>query len=129
MGSHPVNLAFRFILEIVSLVGAFRLGLSLSNGVVGWVLGLAFTVAAMALWATFRVPGDESANGEAPYPVSGPIRLLIEVGLFGAGAVGWFVAGPEWMAWSNLAGLTLHHVLSYDRITWLLSPSAGGSQE
>ena len=129
MGSHPVNLAFRFILEIVSLIGVFRLGLSLSSGVTGWVLGLAFTLAAMILWATFRVPGDESANGQAPYPVSGPIRMLIEVALFGAGAVGWFVAGPEWMAWSNLAGLTLHHVLSYDRIAWLLSTSAGGSQE
>ena len=129
MGSHPVNLAFRFILEVVSLVGVFRLGLSLSNGVAGWVLGPAFTLAAMVVWATFRVPGDESANGEAPYPVSGPIRLLIEIGLFGAGAVGWFVVGPEWMAWSNLAGLTLHHVLSYDRLGWLFSSSTGDSNE
>jgi hypothetical protein len=78
------------------------------------------TFVAMALWATFRVPGDASARGDAPYSVTGPARLVIELVVFGGGALGWFVAGPSWMAWAYLAALVLHHGLSYDRIGWLL---------
>lgn len=120
MGFHPVNLTFRFLLEIVGLVGLFRLGLDTGTGAWRWVLAFAFTFAAMALWATFRVPGDASAKGEAPYSVSGPVRLVIELVVFGGGALGWFVAGPSWMSWTYLAALVLHHGLSYDRIGWLL---------
>jgi hypothetical protein len=120
MGFNPVNLTFRFLLEIIGLVGTFRLGLEVGTGIWRWVLAVGFTFAAMALWATFRVPGDQSAKGDAPYAVSGPMRLLIELVVFGAGAVGWFVAGPNWMAWAYLSALTLHHVISYDRIAWLI---------
>ncbi|MEX0795934.1 MAG: YrdB family protein [Acidimicrobiia bacterium] len=120
MGFNPVNLTFRFLLEIIGLIGLFRLGLELGTGLWRWVLAAGFTFAAMALWATFRVPGDRSARGEAPYSVSGPVRLLIELVVFGAGAFGWFVAGPNWMAWAYVAALAFHHIISYDRIAWLL---------
>lgn len=124
MGFHPANLTFRFLLEIVGLIGVFRLGFDAGTGVWRWVFAFAFTFAAMALWATYRVPGDKSAKGDAPFAVSGPVRLLIELVVFGAGLFGWFVAGPSWMAWSYLGALVLHHVISYDRIGWLLR---GGS--
>ncbi len=120
MGFNPVNLTFRFLLEIIGLVGLFRLGLEVGTGPWRWILAVGFTFAAMALWATFRVPGDRSAKGDAPYPVSGPVRLLIELVVFAAGAVGWFVAGPSWMAWAYPGALTLHHLVSYDRIAWLI---------
>ena len=120
MGFHPINLTFRFLLEITGLVGLFRLGLDTGTGAWRWVLAGALTFVAMALWATFRVPGDASAKGDAPYSVSGSVRLLIELVVFGGGALGWFVAGPLWMAWVYLAALVLHHGLSYDRIGWLL---------
>lgn len=120
MGFNPVNLTFRFVLEIVGLVGLFRLGLEIGTGLWRWALAAAFTFAAMTLWATFRVPGDRSARGEAPYSVSGRVRLLIELLVFGAGALGWFVTGPDWMAWGYVAALAFHHMISYDRIAWLL---------
>lgn len=120
MGFNPINLTFRFLLEIIGLIGIFRLGLEIGTGLWRWVLAAGFTFAAMALWATFRVPGDRSAGGEAPYSVSGPVRLLIEAVIFGAGAVGWFVTGPDWMAWAYLSALALHHLISYDRIAWLV---------
>lgn len=120
MGFNPINLTFRFLLEILGLVGLFRLGLELGTGLWKWVLAAGLTFAAMALWATFRVPGDRSASGEAPYSVSGPVRLLIEIVVFGAGAFGWFVTGPDWMAWAYLSALALHHIISYDRIVWLI---------
>ena len=120
MGFNPVNLTFRFLLEIVGLIGLFRLGLEVGTDLWGWAFAVLLTFAAMALWASFRVPGDRSASGEAPYAVAGPVRLLIEMVVFGTGAFGWFVAGPDWMAWSYLAALGLHHIISYDRIGWLI---------
>lgn len=120
MGFNPINLTFRFLLEIIGLIGLFRFGLEVGSGLWKWVLAAGLTLAAMALWATFRVPGDRSASGEAPYSVSGPVRLLIELVVFGAGAVGWFVAEPEWMAWGYLSALAVHHLISYDRIAWLI---------
>ena len=120
MGFNPINLTFRFLLEIIGLIGLFRLGLEIGTDLWKWVLAAGFTLAAMALWATFRVPGDRSASGEAPYSVSGPGRLLIELAVFGSGAVGWFATGPSWMAWGYVGALVIHHVISYDRIAWLI---------
>lgn len=120
VGFHPANLSFRFLLEIVALVGLFRLGLELGDGGWRWVLGLAITIAGMTAWATWRVPGDRSAKDDAPYPTTGPRRLLIELSVFALGEVGWLLGGPEWVAWANLGALVLHHGLSYDRIGWLL---------
>jgi hypothetical protein len=126
VGFNQTNLTFRFLLEIIALVGLFRLGNELGSG--GWRFGLAvgFTVAAMLIWATYRVPGDESAKGEAPMAVSGRARLVIELMIFGSGAAGWFIAGPTWFAWAYLVALVLHHVLSYDRLAWLLAVDAEG---
>lgn len=128
MGFHPANLGFRFILEILSLIGVFRLGLNLGDGGLAWVYGFGFTVAAMVLWATFRVPGDKSAKGDAPFAVTGKTRILIEVAVFGAGTYGWFVSGPRWLAWSYTVGVAIHFILSYDRLGWLLRVGADGSE-
>jgi hypothetical protein len=126
MGFHPGNLTFRFLLEIVALVGLYRLGSHLGSG--GWQLGLAvgLTLAGILIWPTYRVPGDASAKGDAAVAVSGTARLVIELVIFGAGAWGWFLAGPAWFAWSFLAALILHHVVSYDRIGWLLQVNSSG---
>lgn len=126
VGFNQTNLTFRFVLELVGLVGIFRLGLELGTGPWRWGLGLGLTLAAMVVWAVYRVPGDESASGGASYPVAGPVRLIIEVLVFAAGAVGWFMAGPPWMAWTYLGGLVLHHILSYDRLGWLLRVDSEG---
>lgn len=80
----------------------------------------------MLVWPTYRVPGDASAKGNAPVAVSGKARLLIELLIFGGGAWGWFLAGPAWFAWTFLAGLVLHHVVSYDRVGWLMRVGSDG---
>lgn len=122
MGFHPANLTVRFILEVFSLIGIFRLGLTFSDGFGRWAWGAALTLTAMVFWAAFRVPGDESASGKAPYAIAGPVRLVLELAIFAVGVYGWFAAGPLWVAWANLAGLIAHHALSYDRIAWLFAP-------
>ncbi len=123
MGFHPVNLTFRFLLEVIALIGIFRLGLAFGDGLIGFAWGAGLTLLAMILWSTFRVPGDESAKDNAPFPIGGPVRLILELSIFGVGAWGWFVSGPDWVAWSNLVGLIVHHVVSYDRFAWLFAPA------
>lgn len=63
--------------------------------------------------------------------VSGRVRLLIEIAVFGLGAYGWFVTGPMWLAWANVSGLVAHYALSYDRVAWLLKtgPESGPVSE
>ncbi len=126
MGFNPANLAFRFVLEVVSLVGLFRLGLELGSGFWRWILAIVITFIGMALWANYRVPGDQSAKGTAPFAVSGVTRLAIEMLVFGVGAVGWFLSGPSWVAYTFLGGLVLHYLLSYDRIGWLMRVNSDG---
>ena len=127
MGFHPLNLGLRFILEILALVGIFRLGLSVvDSGLWRWAIAMGLTFIAATAWGTFRVPGDRSAKGNAPVAVPGSVRLLVELGVFGFGAYGHFVAGPTWLAWANLIALVVHFALSYDRIGWLIRVGSSG---
>ena len=112
MSQHPVNLGLRFVLEVVAVVGLIRLG----DGVWGWLLALAGVVA----WGIFRVPNDGTSSGRAPVAVPGPVRLAVEVSVFGLGLVGWFLSGPQWVAVADAIALGLHHVFSVDRLRWLL---------
>lgn len=47
--------------------------------------------------------------------------------MFGSGIIGWFVAGPAWVAWSYLVAVVLHHAISYDRLAWLFRVDAMGA--
>lgn len=125
MSQNPINLAVRFLLEIAGVVGLFRLGLSIADGAPGALLALALSIGAATAWGLFNVPGDRSRSGRAPVQVSGVTRLLVELMLLGGGAVGWFVAGPIWFAWTYTIVLVVHYLASWDRVSWLL----GGSSE
>ena len=83
-----------------------------------WAAGL--VVAAAVTWGTFAVPGDPSRSGRAPVPVPGPLRLLLELAFFAAGAWAFYAAGQP--AWGIILGAAtlVHYGLSYDRIRWLL---------
>lgn len=119
MGSHPVNLAIRFLLEIAAL---------LAMGIWGWGQGdywwrylLAFGVpiTAALVWGVFNVPNDPSRSGSAPIAVPGFIRLTIELSIF-AFAI-WALRDLDQNRISFVLGLiiVIHYILSYDRILWL----------
>lgn len=86
-GFHPVNLAFRLVLEISALVALGAGAYAVGSGPVAWLLAIAVPLIAALAWGTFNVPGDESRSGKAPVVVPGAIRLIIELALF-ATAVG-----------------------------------------
>jgi hypothetical protein len=120
MGTHPVNLAVRFILEICALAAMAYWGWTQHAGWLRFVLAIGLPVLAASVWGTFAVANDPSRSGNAPVPTPGIIRLILELGFFGLAIWMLYNAGAGWF--SLIMGVTvlIHYILSYDRIGWLL---------
>lgn len=119
-GFHPANLAFRLVLELAAFAALAIGGYAIGSGALSWVLAVGLPIGGMAAWGTFNVPGDRSRSGEAPVPVPGAIRLLVEAAVFGVAIVVVSFANQTYAA-ALLAGVVVHYALSIDRIKWLLS--------
>ena len=120
MGTHPANLALRFLLELTTLVALGAWGWNAGGRQWKWVLVVLVPVEAATAWGTFAVPEDPSRSGAAPVPVPGVVRLVLELGFFAAG-----VLALRSLGWERSAGLlglvaVLHYLASYDRVEWLV---------
>ena len=120
MGSHPFNLMIRFLLEIAAIAAV---------GIWGWKLGEEWTrflwasllpILLMTVWGVFAVPDDPSRSGNAPVPISGWLRLVIELGIFTCASWALFDLGFFKTAFIFAIICLLHYLVSYDRILWLL---------
>jgi hypothetical protein len=120
MGSHPINLAFRFFLEIVALLAMGYWGWTQHDGVMRFVWALGLPLLSAVVWGTFAVPDDPSRSGKAPVPVPGVIRLILELIVFTLGA--WCLYDSGLDVWGLVFGLAviIHYALSYDRVLWLV---------
>ena len=120
MSQHPINLGVRFILEMAGLIAMGMWGWRQGEGVLRFALALGVPLVAAALWGTFRVPGDTSSAGSAPVPVSGFVRLLLELVFFDFAAWCLFTVRPVY-GWVFAIVVLIHYAVSYDRVRWLLS--------
>lgn len=120
MGSNPINLAFRFILEIAALIAIGSWGWGQSDGALRYVLAIGLPLVAATLWGTFAVLDDPSRSGKAPVPVPGVVRLLLELAFFGAAAFGLYASDRVALSLIMAGAVIVHYALSYDRIGWLL---------
>ena len=120
MGTHPVNLAFRFLLAMAGLYVLARLGWRLGDGVFRYVLLAGIPLVAAAVWAVFAVPGDPGRSGKAVIAIPGSLRLLLELGFFGAVTWSLFEMRLDAWAWIYAICVLVHYAVSYDRIAWLL---------
>jgi hypothetical protein len=120
MSTNPVNLALRFILEMIALAIFGYRGWTMGSGFMRYVWTLLFPGVGAALWGTFRVPGDASHSGEAPVQVPGWVRLALELAIFIAAT--WALVSLDKMNLAIIYGgvVGLHYILSWDRILWLL---------
>lgn len=84
MGSNPINLAVRFILEMAGLVALGWWGWNQADGILRFVLALGVAILAAVLWGALAVPDDPSRSGDARVSVPGIVRLLLELAFFGA---------------------------------------------
>lgn len=120
MGTHPLNLAFRFVLELSALASLASFGWARFDGVARWLSAFGFPMLFMVLWGVFAVPDDPSRSGNAPVPVAGSVRLVVELGLFGAAALALYFGEHPRLAVALAASVIVHYMLSWDRIAWLL---------
>ena len=119
MSQNPLNLALRFLLEIIALVALGAWAKAQFPGASGFVLMILLPLLAATAWGTFNVKGDPSRSGKAPVPVPGVVRLLLEFAFFGSATWALFSLNPSY-GWIFGAVTVLHYLLLYDRIAWLL---------
>jgi len=119
--AHPINLIFRFILELCALTSLGIWGWNQSDGLFKFALSIGIPIIIAAIWGVFAVPNDPSRSGSAPVIVSGIVRLLIELAIF-AFAI-WSLYNIGSLRLSKILGIAvlLHYFLSYDRINWLIT--------
>jgi hypothetical protein len=82
-----INLALRFVLEMVVLVALFLWGTSISDSLPLQILfGLGFPLVAIVIWGLFVAP-------RASRRLPDPARLVLEIGVFGMGVLAFILSG------------------------------------
>jgi hypothetical protein len=117
---NTLNLALRFFLELAALAGFALLAWQSASGWWRFVIAVLVVIIAMALWGIFAVPNDPSRSGNAPVPVPGIVRLVLEFALLLGGAYAWYLGGFALIATVFTALVVFHYLLSIERIMWLL---------
>ena len=121
MGSHPINLAIRFLLELSALLAMGVWGWRQSEGWFRFLLALGIPIIAAVVWGTFAVPNDPSRSGAAPIPVPGLLRLAIELAIFAFATWALYNLGATRLCWALGVIVAAHYISSYDRILWLIT--------
>ena len=121
MGSHPINLAIRFLHEMSALVSAGMWGWKQSDGLFRYILAIGIPIILAAIWGTFAVPNDPSRSGSAPIVTPGVIRFAIELVFFAFAAWSLYDMGFNKVSLAFGIIVVLHYIISYDRILWLMS--------
>ena len=120
MGFHPINLALRFILEMVALLALAFWGWTTHDGMVRFLWAIGLPLLSAVIWGTFAVPDDRSRSGKAPVAVPGVLRLLLELAFFGLATWALIDAGQQTVGYLFGFVVIIHYALSYDRIIWLV---------
>ena len=123
MGSHPLNLIIRFLLELAALVALGAWGWqqgSDANTWLGYVLALGLPIISATVWGVFNVPNDPSRSGNAPVVIPGLIRLALELAFFALATWALYDLDYTRLTWLLGVVVTFHYLISYDRICWLI---------
>ena len=115
-----MNLALRFFLELLGLSALAWFGWSSGRGVFKYALAAALPIGAAFLWGTLAVRGDPSRSGNAPIPVPGILRLVVELAFFGAATWSLHATGATKLALGYGLTVLVHYAVSHDRVLWLL---------
>ena len=123
MGSHPLNLTIRFLLELAALIAFGFWGWQQGGAIERWLayfLALGLPIAAAAIWGVFNVVNDPSRSGKAPIVVPGFIRLIIELAFFTLAIWAQHSLGYPTVSLVFGSVVVIHYLVSYDRIMWLI---------
>jgi hypothetical protein len=119
---HPVGFpdVVMFVLEVAMWASFGWIGWTVGEGVTRWLFAAGFAAAAILIWGIFRTPGMPPAGKPGVFPTPGPVRLVLEVGLFALAGYGLWVTGYRWIAETLWTFAALNYILSFSRIRWLL---------
>ncbi|MDX8520140.1 YrdB family protein [Mesorhizobium dulcispinae] len=120
MGNAWWNLTLRFLLELSALLGLGMAGWTFSTEFWRWILAITLPLVAAVFWGTFAVLNDPSRSGQAPVPVSGAVRLVLELIVLFGGAAGYYLAGHAATGIVMALLIALSYAFSLDRLGWLL---------
>jgi hypothetical protein len=85
------NYALRFLLEMAALAALAYWGFHEFGGLAQWLIGLGSPLLVAVVWG-------RSMSPKASHPTVDPVRLLIELAVFGAGVAALFAAGATALA-------------------------------
>src|ERR1700742_582088 len=117
MNNNPINLAIRFLLEIVMLIILGCWGWHLSETWIRYIAAIGLPLIAAALWGIFRIENDPKP---APVAIPGILRLILELGLFALTSWALYDLGYSHLATIMAAIVILHYIVSYDRTRAML---------
>jgi hypothetical protein len=100
------NDGLRFLLELAALAALAYWDFAEFDGVAQWVLGLGAPLLAAGVWGTFVAP-------KASRPTVDPVRLLLEVAVFGSGVAALLAAGSAALALVFAALVVVHLALTF----------------
>ena len=120
MGSHPLNLALRFLLEMAALIAIGFWGWEQYEGLVQYIIAFGLPIILATMWGIFAVPNDPSRSGKAPIPIPGLVRLLFELAFFTLATWSLLYMGDTKLSWIAGCSVAFHYIISYDRIAWLV---------
>ena len=126
LGAHPINLLFRFLLELIVLGIAAIWSWRTFEDWRGTVLAIVIPFVMALIWGSFAVPDDPSRSGKAPVPISGALRLLLELLFFSFAVWCLFELGFSGLAKVFALLVVLHYIISGDRIRWMIKKSPAG---
>ena len=126
LGGHPVNLLFRFLLELIVLGVVAIWSWKTFQDWQGTVLAIVIPFVMAVIWGSFAVPDDPSRSGKAPVPIPGAARLLLELLFFSFAVWCLFDLGFSGFAKAFALLVLLHYIMSGDRIRWMLKKTPAG---
>jgi hypothetical protein len=105
--AQSANLLVRFLLELCILGSLGYWGFQTSSGVlVKTVLGLGAPLVAAVVWGTFVSP-------KAAIPLSAPVWILVQAGVFGVAMAALAASGRPTLAWALGMAAIVNGVLMY----------------
>ena len=117
---NSLNLALRFILEIIVLFASGYWMYKMQTGWSRYVLMFLVPIVLAILWGVFAVPDDPSRSGKTVIVTSGYVRLILEFVIFCIGAYAISKSGYPSLSWVFVAVSLLHYLISYQRVIWLM---------
>lgn len=112
-----VSGAAQFAMELASLIGIGLIGWHLGNeGILGAFLAVAFILLMGTVWGRFRTPGFVPTGREPSNPVSGPVRIAIELSVYLLGIFGLWWSGRETTTYIVIGVMVITLLFSYQRL-------------